>query len=134
MILCGRLHQENLARIARYGVSGLGDGVRMGGQLSSVYGLQAPMAGVGAIGSKYGAANIKRCREKFTLYYVYYISTQISSGSIAKILGLPCFCPTQNSKPCSKKFQSLRVGWEIRVQVEKSLAFCGKKRREGYGI
>lgn len=51
--------QENLARIARYGVAGGGDNYKTGGQLSSVLGLQLPSSGTG-ISSKYGSQNIKR--------------------------------------------------------------------------
>lgn len=49
--------QENLARIARYGVAS-GD-PRAGGQLSSVLGLQMPTAAAGTA-SKYGGQNIRR--------------------------------------------------------------------------
>lgn len=50
--------QENLARIARYGVAG-GSDSKLAGYLSSVLGLQMPTAAAGTA-SKYGAQNIRR--------------------------------------------------------------------------
>lgn len=48
-----------MARIARYGVAGIGDNYKTGGQLSSVLGLKLPSSGTGTA-SKYGSQNIKR--------------------------------------------------------------------------
>lgn len=100
--------------------------MRTGGQLSSVYGLQAPMAGAGVIGSKYGAANIKRWRKKFTLYYVYYVLTQISSGSIVNVLETCLFLlyiPYKKLEALCERVSIFEGGVGVRVQMGKSLAF-----------
>ncbi|CAN0554737.1 unnamed protein product, partial [Ectocarpus sp. 12 AP-2014] len=99
------VEQENLARIARYGVAGGGDS-RFGGQLSSVLGLQMPSAAAGTA-SKYGAQNIRRF-----LAHVHAIS--IAPPWVAALL-TAMRVPTKNAVQVKKVIQEA-------IEVNKGLS------------